>query len=410
MTIGQRIGQRRKLLGLSQEGLGEKLGVSRQAISKWEADSAVPEIDKLIAMSKLFGVSVGWLLGTEPDAAEKTEPERFSDDQLRTIEQIVEKYRHAPVPETPRGWKAAVMVGTMCILFALGMSLAALLRETPKMPNYQNQLDRLNDGYAGLQSQIGYLTNQLEALSQGEKLLLEYGVTAEPMPDLSGATVSFTGIPNKWLEGDQAYLSVRTAEKETAQVLCVWNGTGYTAQTQVSGNSEYQYVLLVCHGDGSREQEILKVDHYAQHPAEGLRYSCDVDFRWQASAGKLEISSAEVNVGLPTMVFGAEDARWETAELALFLNGKQVAKLSVLDAEEVQEPLPPGTVVATPEDTETGGQHDVWIYKKIAVGWSLQMQNGDKVTVSAYMKGVGLDAKSKQLAAWSMENGRISQK
>ena len=152
MTIGQRIGQRRKLLGLSQEGLGEKLGVSRQAISKWEADSAVPEIDKLIAMSKLFGVSVGWLLGTEPDTVEKTEPERFSDDQLRTIEQIVEKYRHSPVPETPRGWKAAVMVGTMCILFALGMSLAALLRETPKMPNYQNQLDRLNDGYSGLQS------------------------------------------------------------------------------------------------------------------------------------------------------------------------------------------------------------------------------------------------------------------
>ena len=63
MTIGQRIAQKRKELGLSQEALGSKLGVSRQSIYKWEADSALPEVDKLIALSRLFGVSVGWLLG-----------------------------------------------------------------------------------------------------------------------------------------------------------------------------------------------------------------------------------------------------------------------------------------------------------------------------------------------------------
>lgn len=63
MTIGQRIAERRKLLGLSQEALGERMGVSRQAISKWEADGAIPEIDKLIALSKLFGISVGWFWG-----------------------------------------------------------------------------------------------------------------------------------------------------------------------------------------------------------------------------------------------------------------------------------------------------------------------------------------------------------
>ena len=45
MTIGQRIAQERKRLGLSQEALGEALGVSRQAISKWEADASLPEID-----------------------------------------------------------------------------------------------------------------------------------------------------------------------------------------------------------------------------------------------------------------------------------------------------------------------------------------------------------------------------
>ena len=76
MTIGQRIAQKRKELGLSQEALGSKLGVSRQSIYKWEADSALPEVDKLIALSRLFGVSVGWLLGVEESQAATLPPSR----------------------------------------------------------------------------------------------------------------------------------------------------------------------------------------------------------------------------------------------------------------------------------------------------------------------------------------------
>ena len=59
MTIGQRIALKRKERSLSQEALGQEVGVSRQSIYKWESDAAVPEIDKLIALSRLFGVSVG---------------------------------------------------------------------------------------------------------------------------------------------------------------------------------------------------------------------------------------------------------------------------------------------------------------------------------------------------------------
>ena len=65
MTLGQRIQELRKQNGLSQEGLGEVLGVSRQAVSKWEGDNGIPELDTLIAMSRLFGVTIGELLGVE---------------------------------------------------------------------------------------------------------------------------------------------------------------------------------------------------------------------------------------------------------------------------------------------------------------------------------------------------------
>ena len=72
MTLGQRIQELRRAHDLSQEALGEKLGVSRQAVSRWEMDGAVPEVDKLIAMGRLFGVSLNDLLGIEdPEQAPK---------------------------------------------------------------------------------------------------------------------------------------------------------------------------------------------------------------------------------------------------------------------------------------------------------------------------------------------------
>ena len=69
--------------------LGEKLGVSRQSIYKWESDSALPEVEKLVALSGLFGVSVGWLLGTEE---EPTAPEELTEAQLKMVEEIVGRY------------------------------------------------------------------------------------------------------------------------------------------------------------------------------------------------------------------------------------------------------------------------------------------------------------------------------
>lgn len=90
MTFGQRVAQKRKELGLSQEGLGEKLGVSRQAIYKWEADAAMPEIDKLITLSRIFSVPVGWLLGVE-----ETTPETVNPDQEKLVEDILSRYQAA---------------------------------------------------------------------------------------------------------------------------------------------------------------------------------------------------------------------------------------------------------------------------------------------------------------------------
>lgn len=57
-NIGEKITKLRKETMMSQENLAEKIGVSRQAISKWERDEALPDIQNLIALSNVFGVSI----------------------------------------------------------------------------------------------------------------------------------------------------------------------------------------------------------------------------------------------------------------------------------------------------------------------------------------------------------------
>ena len=72
MELYERIALARKQAGLSQEQLGEKLGVSRQAVSKWESGQTNPDVAYLAEMCRLFGVSSDWLLLGEESALERT--------------------------------------------------------------------------------------------------------------------------------------------------------------------------------------------------------------------------------------------------------------------------------------------------------------------------------------------------
>lgn len=66
MTLGEKIQDLRRRSGMSQDTLAEKLDVSRQAVSKWERDEAVPETEKVIRIAQVFGVSTDHLLLDAP--------------------------------------------------------------------------------------------------------------------------------------------------------------------------------------------------------------------------------------------------------------------------------------------------------------------------------------------------------
>lgn len=68
MTFGKKLQWQRKKNGLSQEALAEALGVSRQAISKWEQDGALPDAANIVRIARLFCVSTDYLLLDEIEA------------------------------------------------------------------------------------------------------------------------------------------------------------------------------------------------------------------------------------------------------------------------------------------------------------------------------------------------------
>ena len=83
MSFGENLQMLRKKNQLSQEGLAEMLGVSRQAVSKWELGEGYPEIDKLLILSKKLNVSLDSLLGGEntPNVSENGK----SSDMIRIV-------------------------------------------------------------------------------------------------------------------------------------------------------------------------------------------------------------------------------------------------------------------------------------------------------------------------------------
>lgn len=142
MTLGQRIQEHRLRLELSQEGLGEKLGVSRQAVSKWEADAAVPDTDKLIALSKLFGLTLNELLQVEG-------PEGAFDSRQEPEQRPSERQAGAGPDRTPLQNGAKWLMGgltALCLVLATGLvwtgvRLTALEERVAQQAVMQDTLD-----------------------------------------------------------------------------------------------------------------------------------------------------------------------------------------------------------------------------------------------------------------------------
>lgn len=201
LTIGERIAQIRKERGLSQEAFGETLGVTRQSISKWESNTSIPDVDKLLAMNRLYGVSIGWILGEE--TAEDDNGKDLTEEQLRMAEKIAEKYiASIPQPKQKRKTWQKVLAATGVVV--LGMWSLNLYNQVSSLNNSYNSLaNNMGMLQSNMHSQISSMASRVEEILEKQNhLLAAYETNIEGLDiEKETVTISASVVPKSYIEG-----------------------------------------------------------------------------------------------------------------------------------------------------------------------------------------------------------------
>jgi transcriptional regulator with XRE-family HTH domain len=179
MKLSETLSELRRKAGYSQEELAERLGVSRQSISKWESGASIPEVDKLIALSKLFHVSLNDLLGVEPsgsaadgsDSADSPAPEP-SEAQMKRMGDLLTGYLRAHEEEQRRRSKKR----RIWVVLLLAVCAIWLFRTIDKMDQMRNEVNNLqyqvNTVNGSVQSQLGDLTDRIENILEKQNSIV----------------------------------------------------------------------------------------------------------------------------------------------------------------------------------------------------------------------------------------------
>ena len=130
MILADKIIDLRKKAGWSQEELAEKLGVSRQSVSKWEGAQSIPDMNKILQLSELFGVSTDYLLKDSMEAAE-TVPSQDTDAEDATFVSMEEanaflSYKAESAPRIALGV-------LLCILSPIALFLLGGAQESGRL-------------------------------------------------------------------------------------------------------------------------------------------------------------------------------------------------------------------------------------------------------------------------------------
>lgn len=332
MTTGQRIASRRKLANFSQEQISEQLGVSRQAVSKWESDAGLPDIDNLICLSKLFGVSVGWLLGTEADPS--FDPSTgLSDAQLKMVEEIIVRNK----PRSHRGLVAAALAVCLLALSVFGIFFQRQLsRLSGENAAAQSQIAELESSNQALLSQVDSMNTALTQQAQEDALLLNAQVQASLSDDLQTISIQFYLIPKLFQENAQAYVTVLNQENSVFETIqCQPMGSWYFCKAELPVYNGYRYAFLLATDSGFQEQSLTGVNYVScfQDLYDATRYHLDPSAErrsvWYISDSEYTFDQP---IGSPLIDFVTAYVGYEEITVTLYRNGEAIHTESLREA------------------------------------------------------------------------------
>ena len=405
ITLGQRIAQCRKQLNLSQEALGDRVGVSRQAISKWEADGAVPEIDKLIALSRLFSVSIGWLLGIEEEAA-PAQKEGISEELLRKIEEIVLRYRPRKQSMSPKK-KVLLGISAALVLWVGGSWLSRQNTESSMLSFTQAQVENINEQNANIQSQLNELSDRLDTLmnEDTEKLLSDCSFELEAWPDRPGVDAAFSAVPKNWSETDTAYIAAQAPDGTVIRQDCTWDGAFLTATIALEAMDGYKLCFVTVHADGQVEQQALS-DWRLENLAKELTVGCEITegspaLRMENGALAINVGGYDIHVFRPGIAEDNEKYFWERVDFYLYRStekGRELVGtqdlLKPADSDIVKSQAIWFTPYATfyPEGLEDGDGLELWVKAELSNGmYAMEMAGSWAYHDGGLIAGVPLE-------------------
>ena len=269
MTVGQRIAQKRKELGLSQEGLGDKLGVSRQAIYKWESDASLPEVEKLVALSRIFSVPVGWLLGEEEHPSGQTDSQsaELTEAQIKMVQEIADRYlaaQTARTPQTPvkrRRWPVLVGCGAAVVAAALFLNLFSQLDQVSQ--DYGNLQNAISNVSYNVDSQIGSITSRVEEILKSQNQLTA-SYSAEYLssdPEAGTASFALEAVPKTYVEGMEAIFQADCGDGPLEFPGVLGEGQSFSAEITVPLTDSITLSVVFVNGE-RRETQMLDVFTY----------------------------------------------------------------------------------------------------------------------------------------------------
>lgn len=310
MTLGQRIAQKRKEQGLSQEGLGEQLGVSRQAIYKWESDASLPEIDKLITLSKIFSVSVGWLLGVEGDAPpqQREGSGELTEEQLGMVQEIVDRYLAAQSPPRKSVWDK----WSVRFLFAMcGIMIALLVGTGSKIREMEQQYDGLHNSIYNVQSsvdrQINSITGRVETILKSQnELTAEWSTELISTDPKTGfATFGLRAVPKTYVEGMTAIFQARSGENTVELPVEPGADHAFTGQIECPITNQIDLTVVFVTGDRRETQWLEDYGglYYDSFPSLTMR-----SYLWDSFA-EIEDGVLPLSNRWPTQVWSSGEDR-----------------------------------------------------------------------------------------------------
>lgn len=183
MILADKIIELRKKNGWSQEELADKLGVSRQSVSKWESAQAVPDMNRIIKMSEIFGVSTDFLLKDNLELPVTAAEPNLDSDSIDSVRRVSMEEASGFLEHRDTFARRIALGVMMCILSPILIVVLAGMRESGRLALTENQvvgiglvaLFLLVGGAVALFIISGLRNSKYEYLSK-ERIETSYGV------------------------------------------------------------------------------------------------------------------------------------------------------------------------------------------------------------------------------------------